>query len=80
MLILLYKLSCVIYNLNYDTLLDLANGSGQPGSGSTHLGSGKKMGRPKWVSKPMTHTLSFKGRVKTGLTRIFTHEQKYICK
>jgi hypothetical protein len=68
-----------------DYILDLTNGSGQPGSGSTHLGSGhmgsgKKTGRPKWVSKPMTRTLSFKGRVKTGLTRIFTHEQKYICK
>ena len=52
---------------------DLANRSSQ-------LGSGKKTGHPKWVSKPMTHTLSFKGRVKTGLTRILTHEQKYICK
>ena len=68
-------------------LLDLANGSGQSGSslGSTHLGSGQtgsgqKMGCPKWVSKPMTRTLSFNSRVKTGLTHIFTHEQKYICK
>ena len=34
------------------------------------------MGRPKWVAQPMTLTRSFKGRVKTGLTRIFTHEKK----
>ena len=68
-------------------LLDLANGSVQSGSssGSTHLGSGQtgsgqKRVCPKWVSKPMTRTLSFNGRVKTRLTHIFTHEQKYICK
>ena len=64
-------------------LIDLANGSGQSGSGSTHvgsgqMGSGKKTGRPKWVAQPMTHTRSFKGRVKTGLTHIFTHENIYI--
>jgi hypothetical protein len=53
--------------------LDLANGSGQLGLGSTHTDSGHKTGRPKWVAQPMTHTWSFKGRVKTGLTRIFTH-------
>jgi hypothetical protein len=57
------------------TKLDLANGSSQSGSGSTHAGSGKKTGRPKWVAQPMTLTQSFKGRVKTGLTRIFTHEK-----
>jgi hypothetical protein len=62
--------------------LDLANGSGQSGSGLTHadsgkMGSGQKTGRPKWVAQPMTLTLSFKGRVKTGLTRIFTHKQKH---
>ena len=28
----------------------------------------------------MTLTRSFKGRVKTGLTRIFTHEKIYIYK
>ena len=61
-------------------LLDLANGSGQSGSGSTHVGSGQKTGRPKWVAQPMTHTRSFKGRVKTGLTHIFTHEKIYIYK
>jgi hypothetical protein len=65
------------------TNIDLANGSGQSGSGSTHagsgqMGSGKKTGRPKWVAQPMTLTRSFKGRVKTGLTRIFTHEKIYI--
>jgi hypothetical protein len=63
--------------------LDLANGSGQSGSGSTHagsgqMGSGKKTGRPKWVVQPMTLTRSFKGRVKTGLTHIFTHKNIYI--
>jgi hypothetical protein len=63
--------------------LDLANGSGQSSSGSTHassgqMGSGKKTGRPKWVVQPMTLTRSFKGWVKTGLTRIFTHEKIYI--
>jgi hypothetical protein len=36
------------------------------------------MGRPKWVAQPMTLTRSFKGRVKIGLTRIFTHENIYI--
>ena len=56
--------------------LDLANRSGQ--SGSTHAGSGQidsgqKTGCPKWVAQPMTFTRSFKGWVKTGLTRIFTH-------
>jgi hypothetical protein len=56
--------------------VDLANGSGQ--SGSTHVGSGQKTDRPKWVAQPMTLTRSFKGRVKTGLTRIFTHEKIYI--
>ena len=62
------------------TPLDLANGSGQSGSGSgsTHAGSGQKTGRPKWVAQPMTLTRSFKGQVKTGLTRIFTHEKIYI--
>ena len=74
-----------IKNISHISLGSGQPGSGQPGSGSTHLGSGQmgsgqKTGRPKWVSKPMTRTLSFKGRVKTGLTRIFTHEQKYICK
>ena len=58
--------------------IDLANGSGQSGSDSTHTGLGHKMGRPKWVVQPMTHTRSFKGRVKTGLIRIFTHEKIYI--
>ena len=63
--------------------IDLANGSGQSGSGSTHvgsgqMGSGQKTGRPKWVAQPMILTRFFKGRVKTGLTRIFTHEKKYI--
>jgi hypothetical protein len=63
--------------------LDLANGSGQSGLGSTHASSGqmglsKKMGRPKWIAQLMTLTRSFKGRVKTGLTRIFTHEKKKI--
>ena len=63
--------------------LDLANGSGQSGLGSTHtglgqMGSGKKTGCPKWVAQPMTLTRSFKGRVKTGLTRIFIHENIYI--
>ena len=52
------------------------SGSTHPGSGSTHPGSGQKTGRPKWVAQPMTHTRSFKGRVKTGLTHIFTHEKK----
>jgi hypothetical protein len=65
--------------------LDLANGSGQSSLGSTHvglgqMGSGQKTGRPKWVAQPMTLTWSFKGRVKTGLTRIFTHEKIYIKK
>ena len=50
------------------TKLDLASGSGQSGSG-------KKTVRPKWVAQPMTLAQSFKGRVKTGLTRIFTHEE-----
>jgi hypothetical protein len=64
-------------------VLDLANGSGQSGSGSTHvgsgqMGSGQKTGRPKWVAQSMTHTRSFKGWVKTGLTHIFTHEKIYI--
>ena len=60
--------------------VDLANGSGQPGSGSSsdQMGSGQKTGHPKCVAQPMTFTQSFKGRVKTGLTRIFTHEKKYI--
>ena len=63
--------------------LDLANGSGQSGSGSTHagsgqMGSGKKTGHPKWVAKPIIHTRSFKDRVKTELTHIFTHEKIYI--
>ena len=38
------------------------------------------MGRPKWVAQPMTLTWYFKGRVKTGLTRIFTHEKKIYIK
>jgi hypothetical protein len=46
--------------------------------GSGQMSSGQKMGRPKWVVQPMTLTRSFKGRIKTGLTRIFTHENKYI--
>ena len=63
--------------------VDLANGSGQSGSGSTHagsgqMGSGKKTGRPKWITQPMTFIRSFKDRVKIGLTRIFTYENKYI--
>jgi hypothetical protein len=58
--------------------VDLANGSGQSGSGLTHAGSGQKTGRAKWVAQPMTLTQSFKVRVKTGLTHIFTHEKKYI--
>ena len=63
--------------------LDLANGSGQSGSGLTHagsgqMGSGQKTGRVKWVAQPMTLTRSFKGQVKTGLTRIFIHEKIYI--
>ena len=62
------------------TPLDLANGSGQSGSGSTHAGSGQKTGRPKWVAHPITLTRSFKGQVKTGLTRIFIHEKIYIYK
>ena len=45
---------------------------------SGKMGSGQKTGRPKWVAQPMTFTWSFKGRVKTGLTRIFTHENIYI--
>ena len=73
-------LCCTIEPSESTFNLDLANGSGQPGSGSIYLGSGKKTGRPKWVSKLITRTLSFKGRVKTGLTHSFTHEQKYICK
>ena len=68
---------------NISCSLDLANGSGQSGSGSTHVGSGqmrsgKKTGRSKWVAQPMTLTRSFKGWVKTELTRIFTHEKKII--
>jgi hypothetical protein len=31
-------------------ILDLANGSGQSGSGLTHAGSGQKTGHPKWVA------------------------------
>jgi hypothetical protein len=63
--------------------LNLTNGSGQSTSGSTHAGSdkmdsGKKTGCPKWVAQPMTLIWSFKGQVKTGLTRIFTHEKIYI--
>ena len=63
--------------------VDLANGSGQSGSGLTHagsgqMGSGKKTGRVKWVAQTMTLTRSFKGRVKTRLTHIFTHEKIYI--
>ena len=63
--------------------LDLANGLSQLGLGSTHAGSGQmvsgqKTGRPKWVAQPMILTRSFKGQVKTGLTRIFTHEKIYI--
>ena len=53
-------------------------GSGSTHAGSSQMGSGKKTGRPKWVAQPMTLTQSFKGRVKTELTRIFTHENIYI--
>jgi hypothetical protein len=65
--------------------LDLANGSGQSGSDLTHagsgqIGSGQKTGRPKWIVQPMTLTRSFKGRIKTGLTRIFTHEKNIYIK
>jgi hypothetical protein len=64
-------------------LVDLANELGQSGSGSTHAGSdkmglGKKTGHPNWIAQPMSLTRSFKGRVKTGLTRSFTHERIYI--
>ena len=71
-------------------LVDLANGLGQSDSGSTHavsgsthtdsdqMGLGKNTGCPKWIAQPMTLIQSFKGRVKTGLTRIFTHEKIYI--
>ena len=57
-------------------MVDLANGSGQSGSGSIHVGSGQmssgqKTGRPKWVAQPMTHIRSFKGRVKTELDLYF---------
>ena len=45
---------------------------------SGQMGLGQKTGRPKWVAQPMTHTWSFKGRVKTGLTCIFTDENIYI--
>ena len=41
-------------------------------------GFGHKTGCPIWVAHPMTHTRSFKGWVKTGLTCIFTHEYIYI--
>ena len=41
-------------------------------------GFGYKTGCPIWVAHPMTHTRSFKGWVKTGLTCIFTHEYIYI--
>ena len=60
---------------NINSYLDLANGSGQLASDSTHAGLGKKTGRSKWVAQSMTLTQSFKGRVKTELTRIFTHEK-----
>ncbi len=60
--------------------VDLANKSSQSCSGSTHTGSGKKTDRPKWVAQPMTLTQSFKGQVKTELTRIFIHEKIYIKK
>ncbi len=40
------------------------------------MGSGQKMDRPKWVAQSMTLTQSFKGQIKTGLTRIFSHENK----
>jgi hypothetical protein len=60
--------------------VDLANRSSQLGSGSTHAGScqmglGQKTGHPKWIAQPMTLTRFSKGRVKIGLTRIFTHEK-----
>jgi hypothetical protein len=64
-----------VNKLGIRSRLDLANGSGQPGLGPTHVGSDKKTGRPKWVTQPMTLTRSFKSRVKTGLTHIFTHEK-----
>ncbi len=40
-------------------------------------GFGQKMNCLKWVTQLMTHTRSFKGQVKIGLTRIFTHENIY---
>ena len=71
------------WNQISNSVHDLANGLGQLGSGLTHagsgqMGSGQKTGRTKWVAQPMTLTQSFKGRVKTGLTHIFTHENIYI--
>ena len=61
--------------------LDLANESGQSGSthaGSGQMGLGKKTSGLKWIAQPMTCTRFFKGRVKTRLTCIFTHEKIYI--
>ena len=64
-------------NLCYWLLVDLANGSSQSGSGLTYTDSGQKRDYLKWVTQPMTFTRSFKGWVKIGLTRIFTHEKIY---
>ena len=65
-------------NLCYWLLVDLANGSNQSGSGLTYTGSSQKTDHLKWVTQPMNFIQSFKGRVKIGLTRIFTHEKIYI--
>ena len=71
------------HHINGRSHLDFTNGSGQSDSSSTYMGSGQmglghKTGRLKWVAQDMTHIQSFKSRVKTGLTRIFTHESIYI--
>ena len=69
-----------VNKLGIRSRLDLTNGSGQPGSNSTHVGSGQKTSHPKWVTQLITLTWSFKGRVKTRLTHIFTHEKNIYIK